>query len=108
MSKKSGSPPRSSDPKTQKFIDSAEFGLWGVVAHALNQDGATAPMDAFTEGRAIVQVDVLFSTKGMSVEAYFICNGVRMGLFNIRNEPASVADDSPPQLRLVHCRKAAE
>ena len=108
MSKKSGLPPRSSDPETQGFVESAEFGLWGLVAKALNQDGATAPMNAFIEGRAIVQIDVLFSTQGMSIEAYYICNGVRGGLFNIRNEIASEAKDTPTPLRLVHSRKATE
>lgn len=101
MSKKPG-------PEIQKFIESAEFGLWGVVAKALNQDGVVAPMDAFIEGRAIVQIDVLFSTKGMTAEAYYICGGSRVGLFNIRDNIPPVANDSPTPLRLVHCRKVAE
>lgn len=92
-------------PEIQECLASAEFGLWAVAAKALNQDGATAPMDAFIEGRAIVQIDVLFSSKGMSAEAYYICNGVRVGLFNIRDKIASVAKDSPTPLRLVHSTK---
>lgn len=92
-------------PEIQEYIDSAEFGLWAVAAKALNQDGATAPMEAFIEGRAIVQIDVLFSTKGMSAEAYYICNGVRVGLFNIRDKIPSAANDSPTPLRLVHSTK---
>jgi len=101
MSKKPG-------PEIQKFIESAKFGLWGVVAKALNQDGAVAPMDAFIEGRAIVQIDVLFSTHGMTAEAYYICNGSRCGLFNIRDKIPSVDNDAPTPLRLVHCRKVEE
>lgn len=113
MRKKSGSPPLSSDPEIQEFMVHAECGLRGLVAKALNVDGDPVLMDAFIEGRLIVQIDVLFSWRGMSAEAYYIANGVRGGLFGIRDQTHSATADSPAPpsptpLRLVFSRKATK
>lgn len=82
------------DTEVQTLVDAAGAGLWGLVMKALLLEGkasALATMDAVTDGRAFVQIDVLFTKRGMALEGKLCSHGERGHLFS-----ATLNNPEPP------------
>lgn len=91
------------DSDIQACTQAAAVGLWGLVALALLEKGEAigqSAMDDVVGGRAFVQIDVLFTKRGMVIEGDFCRNGERSGLFGVTlNQPAP---DVPPAPAALH------
>ncbi|MBP7485646.1 MAG: hypothetical protein KA781_10100 [Aquabacterium sp.] len=87
----------------QTCIEAAGAGLWGLVVKALLEEGKTgalAAMDKVLDGRAFVQIEVLFTKRGMSAVGSFCSHGERSNLFSVTlNQPAP---DVPPAPAALH------
>ena len=94
----------------QTCIEATGVGLWGLVVKALLEDGKTgalAAMDQVLDGRAFVQIEVLFTRRGMSAEGSFCSHGERSNLFSVTlNQPA--APDVPSAPPALHCAPSDE
>jgi len=87
-----------SNSAVQTYIEAAGAGLWGLVTRALMEEGQTATlaaMDAVQAGRAFVQIEVLFTKRGMAASGQVCSHGERSNLFSVTlNQPP--LPDVPP------------
>ena len=92
------------DSAVQTYMDSAQAGLWGMALHALLLEGkgsALASLDKIAAGTAFVEVQVLFTRRGMAVTGEFCGHGERSNLFTATmNQPD--APDAPPAPTELH------
>ena len=82
------------DSDVHTLVDASSAGLWGLVIKALLQEGKTsalATMAAVSEGRAFVQIEVLFTKRGMALEGKLCSHGERGHLFS-----ATLNNPEPP------------
>lgn len=82
----------------QTYMETAQAGLWGMAMHAFLLEGkgsALASLDKISAGTAFVEVQVLFTRRGVAVTGEFCSHGERSNLFSATlNQPA--APDVPP------------
>ncbi len=84
----------------QTQVITASQSLWSLVLRAMLQEGdtsAVASMDAVANGRAHVEVSVIFIRRGVALEGSFCSHGGRGNLFTITcmnpsEPPASDSD----------------
>lgn len=82
------------DSDVQTLADASSAGLWGLVIKALLLEGKTsalATMNAVSEGRAFVQIEVLLTKRGMALEGKLCSHGERGHLFSV-----TLHDPAPP------------
>lgn len=77
----------------QTYVEATQAGLWGMALHALLLDGkgnALASLDKIAAGSAFVEVQVLFTRRGMALTGEFCSHGERSNLFSATlNQPAA-------------------
>lgn len=83
----------------QTHVDAAAYGLWGLVLKAMLREGKTsaiASMDAVANGRAFVSVEVVFTRRGVAMDATFNSHGEKGHLFSLTcmNPAQPTAPDS--------------
>jgi len=82
----------------QTYMDAVQAGLWGLAMHAFLLEGkanALVSLDKIATGSAFIEVQVLFTRRGMAVTGEFGSHGERSNLFTATlNQPG--APDVPP------------
>lgn len=81
------------DSDIQTYVAAAQAGLWGMAMHAFLLEGkgsALASLDKIAAGSAFVEVQVLFTRRGMALTGEFCSHGERSNLFSSTlNQPAA-------------------
>jgi len=92
------------DSDVQTYLEAAQAGLWGMALRALlleGQGNALACLDKLADGSAFVELQVLFTRRGMAVTGEFCSHGERSNLFSATlNQPD--APDAPPAPTELH------
>ena len=91
------------DSDVQTYLEAAQAGLWGMALRALRLEGqgnALACLDKLSAGSAFVELQVLFTRRGMAVTGEFCSHGERSNLFSATlNQPdAPDAPTTPTEL----------